>query len=98
MKKLFLSFVFVVLTNYIFAEELLIPFSIDNKIGFVDENLHCVLEPQYTGAVVASVSLMVLLECKGYDVLIGKEGELLTRGADKIFIINDNKYFICSSC
>lgn len=94
MKKIMFLFQFLFITIYINANEKLIPFSLNGKIGFLNENLTCVLEPQYSGSISSYVNLMVLVDCKGYDVLIGKDGELLTRGVDSIFIVDNDKYAV----
>ena len=78
----------------IFAHELLIPYSLNNKIGFVDENLHILSEPQYEGEVSDNTKKMILLNCPKFDVLVDNNGQLLTRGIDYIYIIGDNEYAV----
>lgn len=95
MKRFLIILLIIFITTVsLVANEFLIPFTLNDKIGFVDENLHCVLEPQYVGTVESSSKLMVLLDCKGYDVLIGNNGQLLTRGADRIVIVDENRYAV----
>ena len=46
MKKIFCIINFISIF-FVFAEAKLIPFSKENKIGFVDENLNIIIDPKY---------------------------------------------------
>ena len=94
MKKNVLTMIFFFSGITIFAHELLIPYSLNNKIGFVDENLHILSEPQYEGEVSDNTKKMILLDCPKFDVLVDDNGQLLTRGIDYIYIIGDNEYAV----
>lgn len=94
MKRLFFILIELFFTLFLFSNELIIPYSLNNKIGFVDENLHVLLEPQYEGEVSDSTKKMVLLNCPKFDVLIGDNGQLLTGGIDYIYIIGENEYAV----
>lgn len=78
----------------LFSNERIIPFSQNGKIGFVNEKLNILTEAQYVGRVTSFNEYMVMIYCKSYDVLIGKDGELLTRGVDGLFIVDNDKYAI----
>ena len=82
MRKLFLVFIQVFFSGLLFSNEYLIPFVSDGKIGFVDEKL------------IFYNDKMIKIKCKGYSVIIGKNGELLTRGVDSLFIVDNDKYAI----
>lgn len=78
----------------LFSNERLIPFSLNGKIGFVDEKLKILREPEYKGEVISYNNQMIKIKCKGYSVIIGNNGELLTRGVDSLFIVDKDKYVI----
>ena len=78
----------------LFSNECIIPFSINGKIGFINEKMSLLTEAQYIGRVVSFNEEMVMVYCKSYDVIIGKNGEQLTRGVDTLLIVDNDKYVI----
>ena len=86
--------IFLILNLNIVSNERLIPFRLNGKIGFIDENHKYLLAPEYEGTVSDYSKNMVLIDCKGYAVLIGENGHLLTRGVDSIFIIGNDEYAV----
>lgn len=94
MKKLFNIIISIFFYGLLFSNELLIPFSFKGKMGFLDEKLKLLTNPDYIGEIISYNDQMIKIKCKGYTVIVGKNGELLTRGVDSLFIIDNEKYAI----
>lgn len=94
MKRCLIIVIQLFMCLHLFSSEKIIPYTLNNKIGFLDEELTIIIPPQYEGEVANYTNTMLLLYCKHYSVLIGSNGKQLHRGVDRMFILGDEKYAV----
>lgn len=87
MKKIFVFLVLLVINPFLYSSEILIPFRINKKIGFLNENLNIIQKPVYT-----DINLM----CKqAADVYIKKKGSLYLE--HYVYTAKNGEIFISST-